>query len=53
MEDRQFLQQLREYIEMAQVQLEAEFGSGRSLQELIRSGDMPLVYGEVLRRLYA
>ena len=51
MEDNEFLFALRKYIEMVQVQLESEFGSGRSLEELIAENDMPEIYAEVLRRL--
>jgi hypothetical protein len=53
MNDKEFLCALREYIEATQVDLEGEFGIGRSLKELISSGSMPDVYLEVIRRMSA
>lgn len=53
MNDTEFLTALRDHIELTQVQLEAEFGCKRSLEELIADRDMPEVYAEVLRRLAA
>lgn len=51
MEDKEFLHRLKEYIEQAEATIEAEFGVGRELAELIDTGEMPDVYAEVLRRL--
>ena len=51
MTDTDFLLALREYIERVEVQIEGEFGVGRSLEELIADDDMPPLYAEVLRRL--
>ena len=53
MDDKIFLLTLREYIEQVEAQIEGEWGIGRSLEELIASGEMPQLYSEVLRRLGA
>jgi 8-oxo-dGTP pyrophosphatase MutT (NUDIX family) len=53
MDDKEFLCALREFIEETQVDLDGEFGIGRSLKELISSGSMPDVYFEVIRRINA
>jgi len=51
MEDKQFLQEVREYIEAAELRFEGEWGIGRRLPQLIEEGLMPDLYKEVLRRI--
>jgi hypothetical protein len=51
MTEQEFLAAVRDYIEQVQVQLESEWGVGRTLEELIAANDMPTLYGEVLRRI--
>lgn len=53
MDDEKFLLALREYIEAAEVERDGEWGSARSLQQLIDDKAMPDLYTEVLRRLAA
>jgi hypothetical protein len=53
MDDTEFLQALRDYIEEAEVSMENEQGTGRTLEKMIAAGHMPDVYAEVLRRLEA
>ncbi len=53
MDDKEFLQAVREYIEQAEVQIEGEWGTCRNLDELIAEASMPELYAEVLRRLGA
>jgi hypothetical protein len=53
MDDKEFLLVLRKYIEQVEVQLEGEWGIGRSLDDLIAANEMPPLYEEVLRRLGA
>lgn len=49
--DNEFLMALREYIERVEEQLDAEYGLGRSVEELTAKNEMPDVYAEVLRRI--
>ena len=53
MKDKEFLLTLREYIETIEVQVDGEWGSCRSLDELINENHMPDIYAEVLRRIAA
>ena len=53
MDDKEFLLALREYMEQVEVQIEGEWGVGRSLEELIAANEMSPLYAEVLRRLRA
>lgn len=53
MTDKDFLLDLKEYIEREEERFEDECGMCRSLDELIAAGEMPAVYDEVLRRLAA
>lgn len=49
----EFLTEVRDYIEASEKTLEEEFGSGRSLEQVIEDGHMPDVYEKVLRRIAA
>jgi len=51
MKDMEFLKELKEYIEEVEELLEDDRGKGLSISELIKSGQMPHVYAEVLSRL--
>lgn len=51
MNDQEFLEALRDYIEQVEVQLDGEFGWSRKVSQLVDDGVMPDVYAEVLRRL--
>ena len=53
MEDREFLELIKEYIEQMEVEVEGEWRSGRDLEQLLADGEMPELYHEVLRRLDA
>jgi hypothetical protein len=53
MDDKEFLLALLEYIEQAEVEIDGEWGVGRSLDKLIADDSMPSLYAEVLRRLEA
>jgi len=49
--NREFLLQVKEYIEGAEVTLDAEFGAGDNLKGLISKNMMPSIYNEVLIEL--
>ena len=49
--DRKFLEDVKEFIEDAVSAHEWEWGSGRSLKELIDNGKMPELYYEVIQKL--
>jgi len=51
MNDKEFLLELREYIEDMEVKIDSKWGDGRKLQKLIADNAMPYLYAEVLRRL--
>jgi len=51
MSDYDFLLSARNYIEDMEVRIESEWGSGRTLSELIEEGCMPNLYKEVLDRV--
>lgn len=51
MSDYDFLLSARNYIEDMEVCIESEWGSGRTLSELIEEGCMPDLHTEVLRRI--
>lgn len=53
MNDLEFLEDLKDYIERSEEQIESEWGEMRSAEKLIADGDMPDVYAEVLRRIEA
>jgi len=53
MDDKTFLEQIKLYIENAEETIDGEWGSARSLAQLIREEEMPELYHEVLRRLDA
>jgi hypothetical protein len=53
MGDKEFFTAVRRYIEDAERKIDAEWGSCRSLEELILAGEMPDLYAEVLRRIGA
>jgi len=49
-DDLTFLEELRTYIERCELERDQEWGTGKSLEQLIYEGDMPPLYHEVLRR---
>ncbi len=49
--ERAFLESVKEYIREMEDRCESEWGSNRTLQELIDAGTMPDLYSQVLRRL--
>lgn len=51
MNDEQFLEAVRGYIERSEVELDTHLGSSRKLKAMIDAGIMPPVYAEVLKRL--
>lgn len=51
MNDDAFLREVQKYIEVCEVNMEAEYNKGLSLNELLSQGKMPQLYYEVLRRL--
>ena len=51
MNDKDFLLKLKEYIETSEKKIENEWGTCRSVKELIKDGEMPEIYFEVLNRL--
>jgi hypothetical protein len=51
MNNKDFLIALKDYIEKVELQIEGEWGGGRSLAKLISKGEMPEIYDEVLSRL--
>lgn len=44
---RQLLQDVKDYIENTEVSNDSEWGTGRSLEELQKSGEMPQIYSRV------
>lgn len=46
-----FLLKVKEYIEYAEDTIEHEWGSNRSIEQLIKEGDMPSIYNEVVSRI--
>ena len=44
----QFLKEVKEYIEGTEVDNDGEWGSGRTLEELIEQKEMPELYQKVL-----
>jgi hypothetical protein len=53
MTEKEFLEELKTYIEDVEVKMSMEWGSGDLSDELIRKGLMPEVYTEVVNRLDA
>lgn len=53
MSEAEFLSAIQEYIEDTQTTLDAEYGLGRSVNELIEDCAMPKLYAEVLQRIEA
>lgn len=51
MSDEEFLLAVRGYIEGVEETMDSDWGSGRSLDELIAENRMPDLYAEVLRRI--
>ena len=51
MSDSDFLLSVKDYIESMEVRIESEWGSGRTLSELIEQRCMPDLYKEVLHRV--
>ena len=51
MSDYDFLLSVKDYIESMEVRIESEWGSGRTLSELIEQRCMPDLHTEVLRRI--
>lgn len=51
MDDIEFLEALKEYIETMEVQAAMDHGNGESLERLIDEGAMPDVYNEILEKL--
>lgn len=49
--DSDFLLSVKDYIESMEVRIESEWGSGRTLSELIEQRCMPDLHTEVLRRI--
>lgn len=49
--EREFLEALRSYIEGVEERIDGEWGTGKSAETLIRLGEMPEVYNEVISRL--
>ena len=50
-EDLQFLEKIKRYIECKEVDKDGEWGSGRTLKELIDQNEMPKEYHEVLEKI--
>jgi hypothetical protein len=53
MTDKEFLESICAQIEKTEQQLENEYGSMRTIDELIQNGEMPDCYKEARRRLEA
>jgi len=53
MNDKEFLLELKEYIEGMEHEFEMNHGSCRTKNALIASGEMPDVYDETIRRIDA
>lgn len=51
MDDIEFLEALKEYIETMEVQAAMDHGNGESLERLIDEGAMPDVYDELLVKI--
>ena len=51
MNDKEFLFELKKYIEEMVETLEGEWGVGKSLEQIIADGGMPPLYDEALRRI--
>ena len=51
MEDEEFLQTLKEYVECMEVKIDSEWGTGKSVTELVDDMEMPDIYHEIVRRL--
>lgn len=51
MDDIEFLEAMKEYIETMEVQAAMDHGNGESLERLIDEGSMPDVYNEILEKL--
>ena len=51
MDDIEFLEAMKEYIETMEVQAAMDHGNGESLERLIDEGSMPDVYDEVLVKI--
>lgn len=52
MNEEQFLEALRSYIEQSEVEFDVQAGGNRDVKELVLAGKMPPVYGELLKKLY-
>jgi len=50
-DDIEFLEAMKEYIETMEVQAAMDHGNGESLERLIDEGSMPDVYDEVLVKI--
>ena len=51
MTEKQFLEELKKYIEVMEERVDEEWGDSRPLSGLIQDGEMPDIYAEVLTRL--
>lgn len=51
MDDIEFLEAMKEYIEIMEVQAAMDHGNGESLERLIDEGSMPDVYDELLVKI--
>lgn len=52
MNEEQFLEALRSYIEQSEMEFDVQAGGHRNLKELVLAGKMPPVYVELLKKLY-
>lgn len=51
MNDTEFLLAVKQYIEDSEVKMDSEWGSHRTVEQMVAANIMPPLYAEVLRRL--